>query len=362
MNTEENDGFGGEEENLSRIETSPNAKCGTTESMEKRNRQISAAILAKPFCKDLKKDLARAIVSSGGELTEGRRTTIDFGVNQLVISTIEAIVEGKSDEEWLHSLEVILLTLGKPEIDFSLFRECIESNCQKEIAELTHNLGNGFEPNVKQSIQDILRSFEMDEDFDFVSKAFESILEFYEEEKNLPRAIRQIRRKVYLTSEDFVTLADMCQFLDEEQLAAKLYAAGFLVEDDAAARGMSLVKLADLYMNSEWPKNGGREWDVMKAVNLLTEALSLGCVSSARDALEGMREQLFEEYEDEPDVDYFIRNYQPDALCLAAFCLGVGIGWKKDIASAQRLFEAALSQGYTRASYYLKEILSGRVK
>ena len=34
------------------------------------------------------------------------------------------------------------------------------------------------------------------------------------------------------THGDYVALADMCQFLDEEQLAAKLYAAGFFVEDN----------------------------------------------------------------------------------------------------------------------------------
>lgn len=358
MNEETNDGFGGEEEFLSRMVTSRNAKSDT---LEERNGRISAAILAKPFCKDLKDDLARAMESSGGEVTEGTRTTIDFGVNHLVISTVEAIVEGKSDEEWQQSLEVILLILGKPEIDFLRFRECIESNCKKEIAELKRNQGKGFEPNVNQSIQDILRSFEMDENFDFVSKAFESILEFYDEEKSLPPAIRQIRRKVSLNSEDYVALADMCQFLDEEQLAAKLYAAGFFVEDNPVSRGMSLVKLADLYMNSEWPKNGGREWDVMKAVDLLSEALTLGCSKEAKITLEGMRDQLFEEFEDEPDVDYFIRNYQADALCLAAFCLCVGIGWDKDVPSGTRLYEAALAQGYERAAYYLKEIRSGRI-
>ena len=74
MNEEMNDGFGGEEEFLSRMVTSRNAKCGIMESMEKRNRRISAAILAKPFCQKLKEDFARAIVSSGGELTDGTRT------------------------------------------------------------------------------------------------------------------------------------------------------------------------------------------------------------------------------------------------------------------------------------------------
>jgi TPR repeat protein len=178
----------------------------------------------------------------------------------------------------------------------------------------------------------------------------------------VPSDVLVLRDKEQLKPEDYVTLADECLSCGEEQLAARLYVAACCTAGEREKHGEALVKLADLYMNSDWPKNGGREWDVMKAVDLLTEALSLGCVSNARDALEGMREQLFEEYEDEPDVDYFIRNYQPDALCLAALCLGVGIGWKKDIASSKRLYEAALAQGYPRASYYLKEIQSGRVK
>ena len=220
-----------------------------------------------------------------------------------------------------------------------------------------------FEPDVRQSLIDILRSFDITEKFDFVGKAFESILEFYcGDERDVPSDVLKLRDKEQLKSEDYVTLADECLSCGEEQLAARLYVAACCTAGECEKHGEALVKLADLYMNSDWPKNGGREWDVMKAVDLLTEALSLGCVSSARDALEGMREQLFEEYEEDPDVDYFIRNYQPDALCLAAFCLGVGIGWKKDIASSKRLYEAALAQGYPRASYYLKEIQSGRVK
>lgn len=216
-------------------------------------------------------------------------------------------------------------------------------------------------PNVKQSLFDILQSFDIAEKFDFVGKAYEAILDFYVTEKDIPLVIRQIKHKNHLNPEDYIALADMCQFLDEEQLAARLYAESYFSEGEANWRGKSLVKLADLYMNSEWPKNGGREWDVMKAVDLLTEALTLGCVKEARDTLEGMREQLFEEFEDEPDVDYFIRNYQADALCLAAFCLCVEIGWEKDVPSGTRLYEAALAQGYERAAYYLKEIHRGRI-
>lgn len=218
-----------------------------------------------------------------------------------------------------------------------------------------------FEPDVRQSLIDILRSFDIAEKFDFVSKAFEAILEFYCDEEDVPGDVRELKGEENLTSEDYVALADECQSCGEEQLAARLYVAGYCTDGEPGTRGEALVKLADLYMNSEWPRNGGREWDVMKAVDLLTEALTLGCVKETKEALEGMREQLFEEYEDEPDVDYFIRNYQADALCLAAFCLGVGIGWKKDVPSATRLYEAALAQGYERASYYLKEIRSGRV-
>ena len=218
-----------------------------------------------------------------------------------------------------------------------------------------------FEPDVRKDLVDILRSFDITDKFDYVGKAFEVILEFYCDEEDIPDEVRELKEKKNLTPKDYVVLADECQSCGEEQLAARLYVAGCCTAGEPEKSGEALVKLADLYMNSEWPKNGGREWDVMKAVDLLTEALTLGCVKEAKEALEGMREQLFEEYEDEPDVDYFIRNYQADALCLAAFCLAVGIGWKKDVPSATRLYEAALAQGYERASYYLKEIHSGRV-
>lgn len=218
-----------------------------------------------------------------------------------------------------------------------------------------------FEPDVRKDLVDILRSFDITDKFDYVDKAFETILEFYCDEEDIPDEVRELKEKKNLTPKDYVVLADECQSCGEEQLAARLYVAGCCTAGEPEKSGEALVKLADLYMNSEWPKNGGREWDVMKAVDLLMEALTLGCVKEAKEALEGMREQLFEEYEDEPDVDYFIRNYQADALCLAAFCLAVGIGWKKDVPSATRLYEAALAQGYERASYYLKEIHSGRV-
>lgn len=218
-----------------------------------------------------------------------------------------------------------------------------------------------FEPDVRKDLVDILRSFDITDKFDYVGKAFEAILEFYCDEEDIPRDVYELKEKKRLTPKDYVVLADECLSCDEEQLAARLYVAGCCTAGEPEKSGEALVKLADLYMNSEWPRNGGREWDVMKAVDLLTEALTLGCVKEAKEALEGMREQLFEEFEDEPDVDYFIRNYQADALCLAAFCLGVGIGWKKDVPSATRLYEAALAQGYERASYYLKEIRNGRV-
>ena len=217
-----------------------------------------------------------------------------------------------------------------------------------------------FEPDVRKDLVDILRSFDITDKFDHVGKAFEAILEFYCDEEDVPDDVRELKEKKNLTPKDYVVLADECQSCGEDQLAARLYVAGCCTAGEPEKSGEALVKLADLYMNLEWPRNGGREWDVMKAVDLLTEALTLGCVKEAKEALEGMREQLFEEYEDEPDVDYFIRNYQAAALCLAAFCLGVGIGWKKDVPSATRLYEAALAQGYERASYYLKEIRNGR--
>lgn len=218
-----------------------------------------------------------------------------------------------------------------------------------------------FEPNLMRSICDILRSFDLKGEFNVLDCAFKSIYAFYGEEADVPNDVRNLKNMESLSAADYVLVADECQSCGDEQSAAGLYAAGYCVKDGTPKCGEAHVKLAELYTESEWPKNGGRECDVMKAVDLLTEALTLGCVKEAKEALEGMREQIIEEYEDEPDVDYFIRNYQADALCLAAFCLGVGIGWKKDVPSATRLYEAALAQGYERASYYLKEIRSGRV-
>ncbi len=159
---------------------------------------------------------------------------------------------------------------------------------------------------------------------------------------------------------DYINSADSCRY-EDEQLAAKLYANGYRAEGRTQQKGQALIQLARLYMDSDWPKFPSREWDVMKAVDLLTGALALGCVQEAREALDAMRKQIFEEYENEPDVDYFIGHYQADALCLAAFCLGVGVGWKTDVVASEKLFSSALAQGYSRASRYLREIQRGRI-
>ena len=147
-----------------------------------------------------------------------------------------------------------------------------------------------FEPDVRRSIADILRSFEMDEDFDVVGNAIDGIILAYGgDENDVPFDVSKLKKKKELSAEDYVMLADECQTCDDERFAAKLYAAAYYSEAEPATKGEALVQLADLYMNSDWPKNGGREWDVMKAVDLLTEALTLGCVKEAKDALEGMR-------------------------------------------------------------------------
>lgn len=242
---------------------------------------------------------------------------------------------------------------GEPEGGFSF--------PEPEEAAITENPAI-FKPDFRQSIFDIVKSFDMTIKSDVESKAFASIYEFYGDEEDVPGDIRDLKSKRVLSAADYCSLGDECQSCGEEQYAAVLYAKAVAADGEDAKRGKALTDLADLYMNSDWPKNGGREWDVMKAVDLLSEALMRGCVQEAKDVLEGMRDQLFDEWIDEqPDVDYFIRNYQADALCLAAFCLAVGIGWKKDVRSATILYSAALSRGYDRATYYLDEIRRGRV-
>lgn len=219
-----------------------------------------------------------------------------------------------------------------------------------------------FEPNVMRSLTDILLSFAFEGKFNAAEQAFKVIYEFYDEEEDVPDDIKNLKGKDNLTVVDYILLADECLSCGEEQLAAGLYAAACCSKDLSRQKGEAFVKLADLYMNSDWPRKVGREWDVMKAIDLLTEALKLGCIEEAKTALEGMREQIFEEFDDEPDVNYFIGHYRPDALCLAAFCLAFGIGWQKDVSAAIRLNEAAFKCGYDRAAYYLDEIQVGHIK
>ena len=116
------------------------------------------------------------------------------------------------------------------------------------------------------------------------------------------------------------------------------------------------MKLADLYMNS----SKCRQKDAMKAIDLLTEALTLGCAEKAGKVLLELREQLFPDDEDNMNINALIRWHSRDEICFAAFCLGVGLGWREDIASSKRLFELALSRGYTRAAYYLESIRTRR--
>ena len=218
-----------------------------------------------------------------------------------------------------------------------------------------------FKPDFRQSILDIVKSFDMTIKSDVESKAFDLIYEFYGDEEDVPGDILDLKSKQVLSAADYCLLGDECQSCGEEQFAAVLYAKAVAADGEDAQKGKSLANLADLYMNSDWPKNGGREWDVMKAMDLLVEALSRGH-KGAIEVAEGMREQLFEDYFDdvEVDVDEFIRRYQVDALCFAGFCIGVGIGWKKDIVKAVKLYESALEQGYERAAHYLNEIRTGR--
>ena len=56
-----------------------------------------------------------------------------------------------------------------------------------------------------------------------------------------------------------------------------------------------------------------------------------------------------------------LHSFGIEELCFAAFCLGVGIGWRKDVPAAARFYGAALAEGYERAAYYLNEIRAGRV-
>ena len=70
--------------------------------------------------------------------------------------------------------------------DFAFSKEDEEAIAVPEVA---------FEPNVRSSLIDILRSFDVAMRFDFVGKAFAAILEFYCDERDVPNDVWQLRDK-----------------------------------------------------------------------------------------------------------------------------------------------------------------------
>ena len=216
-----------------------------------------------------------------------------------------------------------------------------------------------FTPDVGQSIKDILWAFGHlpKTSPDIGSQAIEAIYDYYGDEDIVPNDVRELKAKEPLSIEDYIVLGDECQACGEKQLAAYLYGVASCKNNaNKNSVGKALIRLATLYMESS--SHGIlREQDAMKAVDLLSEALSLGCNEDAKKALEEILNISFAEHEDAPNIDYIAGRYTPDRMCLAAFCLYTGIGWNKDVEAARALFTTALKMKYFRASYYLKMIL-----
>ena len=211
-------------------------------------------------------------------------------------------------------------------------------------------------------VSDVLRGFCALEIDDPIHKAFEFMVDLYGDWKNMPNRIGNMRSSDNLTVADLIALADECNCGCDEQLAAVLYVLAYNAgkAQGAVLCGEALAKLAELYYESDWPRSGGRECDYMNIVKLLTVAHSFGHVKEALRIMNDVRseftEDIGENEVDEEDIGYMLRNYQPDAVCFIAFCLGAGIGWKQDRKLAHQLFTAAAENGYLRAQKYVLEL------
>ena len=96
------------------------------------DERLTTRIQAKQFCKALKRDVLEAIGSIGNSFVEDK---VNIQVDVLVFSAVRAIAVGTSCEVWASSDEVqmALLCLGHPELDFDGFYECVCQNCKEEI-------------------------------------------------------------------------------------------------------------------------------------------------------------------------------------------------------------------------------------
>ena len=100
--------------------------------MNELDEQLTKMIQAKQFCKALKREILEKTGSVGNSLA---KDTVDIEVDALVFSAVRALAAGTSCEVWASSDEVqmSLLCLGRPELDFERLYECVYQNCKGEI-------------------------------------------------------------------------------------------------------------------------------------------------------------------------------------------------------------------------------------
>ena len=100
--------------------------------MNELDEKLTTRIQAKQFCEALKREILEATGSVGNSFVED---TVNIQVDALVFSAVRAIAASTSCEVWVSSDEVqmALLCLGHPELDFERFFECVHQNCVEEI-------------------------------------------------------------------------------------------------------------------------------------------------------------------------------------------------------------------------------------
>ena len=97
------------------------------------DEELTIRIRNKEFVKSLKADIRNALLAAGQHITEGELITIDQSVDRVVFATIWAMAGNKSEEEWHNDIELPLKCLRDFEIDLTLLRQVISTECQEEI-------------------------------------------------------------------------------------------------------------------------------------------------------------------------------------------------------------------------------------
>jgi len=153
---------------------------------------------------------------------------------------------------------------------------------EEEEAEITAS-ETVFQPDYSQSVRDILKSFDLEARYpEFLDKTAAIMAEYRGDEPDDPEDVGPVRIKDPMSAAEDIELADEYRRRGEDQIAVMLYLAAVGCDGPDVKIGEALAKMAELYLDSNLPKEPGRERDVMKAVDLLVESANRGYADASQ--------------------------------------------------------------------------------